>query len=181
MGERRGERAREQEVGGTTGAGRWWRWRCWWWWWGGGGGGGLFMMLSPINTAEVMTQIVLPLHTVTPVELRALLRDTPRRRWQRKALCCPVQDLWHSSTSGKKKKGKNSNAHSSLSIPPSIHPSIYPSGHPSINLLSSVVDSRLLTVFNGCVLLPGCLPPRWSSHCGAVQPQSAGSVNLLLN
>lgn len=40
------------------------------------GGGGLFMMLSPINTAEVMTQIVLPLHTVTPVELRASLRDT---------------------------------------------------------------------------------------------------------
>ncbi|XP_054910636.1 forkhead box protein P2 isoform X2 [Poeciliopsis prolifica] len=49
------------------------------------------MMLSPINTAEVMTQIVLPLHTVTPVELRASLRDTPRRQWQRRALCCPVK------------------------------------------------------------------------------------------
>jgi len=40
------------------------------------GGGGLFMMPSPINTAEVMTQIVLPLHTVTPVDLRPLMLDT---------------------------------------------------------------------------------------------------------
>lgn len=47
--------------------------------WGGGwvvagggveglGGIGLFMMPSPINTAEVMTQIVFPLHGVTPAD-----------------------------------------------------------------------------------------------------------------
>lgn len=39
-------------------------------------GGGLFMMPSPINTAKVMTQIVLPLHTVTPVDLGPLQLDT---------------------------------------------------------------------------------------------------------
>lgn len=35
----------------------------------GVGGVGLFMMPSPINTAEVMTQIVFPLYGVTPVDL----------------------------------------------------------------------------------------------------------------
>lgn len=57
-----GEVAREEreQGGGGTGAGvGWW---C-------GAGGGLFMMPSPINTAEVMTQIVFPLHGVTPVDL----------------------------------------------------------------------------------------------------------------
>lgn len=34
------------------------------------------MMPSPINTAKVMTQIVLPLHTVTPVDLGPLQLDT---------------------------------------------------------------------------------------------------------
>ena len=59
------ERGEEREGGGGTGAGA-----------GGEGGAGLFMMPSPINTAEVMTQIVLPLHGVTPVDLRPSLLDT---------------------------------------------------------------------------------------------------------
>lgn len=64
---REGEERRERGSGGNWGGG---------WVAAGGGGAGLFMMPSPINTAEVMTQIVLPLHGVTPVDLRPLLLDT---------------------------------------------------------------------------------------------------------
>lgn len=58
--ERRGSRGGTGAGAGVGGGG------------GGGGGGGLFMMPSPINTAEVMTQIVFPLHGVTSIDSRPL-------------------------------------------------------------------------------------------------------------
>lgn len=72
----RGRVERVSGVGGGPGRGLGGAWCVWW----GGvaweGGDGLFMMPSPINRAEVMTQIVLPLHGVTPVDSRPLLPDT---------------------------------------------------------------------------------------------------------
>lgn len=57
---------------------------------GGGGGIGLFMMPSPINTAEVMTQIVFPLYGVTPVDLWPSLDTLGGGR-------CKHSVLWSSS------------------------------------------------------------------------------------
>jgi len=101
----------------------------------GGGGGGLFMMPSPINTAEVMTQIVLPLHGVTPVDARPLLLDTRGGGIGREAnTLFSGQALWHSSPSGKTNKTKKErekkrkDKQGRLSIHPSLQPSII---HPS--------------------------------------------------
>lgn len=81
----RGEGAGGSRGGGWVAAGSGGSWGV------GGGGVGLFMMPSPINTAEVMTQIVFPLYGVTPVDLwpwqhtlgggggeRSVLRSTSR-------------------------------------------------------------------------------------------------------
>lgn len=163
--ERERKRRGERGSGGNWGGG---------WVVGGVGGTGLFMMPSPINTAEVMTQIVLPLHAVSPADSRPLLLDTPLRR-QRQALCSLVKLSGTPHLQVKKIKSGR--------LCPSIHLSTRPPLHPSISPLSSVVNSRLLAVFNGCVLLPSCVSclPRWSSHCVTVQSWSAGSLNLLLN
>lgn len=82
----------EREQGGAgAGAG----------WWlavvvvavGGGGGVGLFMMPSPINTAEVMTQIVFPLYGVTPVDLWPWQHTLRGGRGERSVLCSTSRAL----------------------------------------------------------------------------------------